>query len=108
MPWRVLVSAMAIGLATPTETRGQKAGAQVLDVGQAGRELITFIPECLQGSSHGASYLTGIINCQIKKENPTQTLSDFRAYFQVVRPLPLSLFEISGGTTKIYSQNRPS
>ena len=30
--------------------------------------------------------LTGIINCQIKKENPTQTLSDFRAYFQVVRP----------------------
>jgi hypothetical protein len=32
------------------------------------------------------SCLTGIINCQIKKENPTETLSDFRGYFQVVRP----------------------
>jgi hypothetical protein len=34
----------------------------------------------------GASCLTGIINCQIRKENPKQTLSDFLVDFHVVRP----------------------
>jgi hypothetical protein len=34
----------------------------------------------------GASYLTGIIYCQTRKENPSQTLSDFRHHSYVVRP----------------------
>jgi len=34
----------------------------------------------------GASCLTGIITCQIKKENPTKTLSEFRLDSHVVRP----------------------
>jgi hypothetical protein len=34
----------------------------------------------------GASYLTGIIDCQTRKENPNQTLSDFTEDFYVVRP----------------------
>jgi len=36
----------------------------------------------------GASYLTGIINCQTWKEKPAQTLSDFGADFHDVRPNP--------------------
>jgi hypothetical protein len=35
----------------------------------------------------GASCLTGIINCQIRKENPSQTLSDVAVDFYDVRPL---------------------
>jgi hypothetical protein len=31
-------------------------------------------------------YLTGIIACQIRKENPTQTLSDFNPDSFVVHP----------------------
>src|SRR6266853_6018785 len=34
----------------------------------------------------GASYLTDIINCQTRKENPSQTLSDFGVNFHVVLP----------------------
>jgi hypothetical protein len=37
----------------------------------------------------GASYLTDIINCQTRKENPNQTLSDFRVNFHDVLP-PMS------------------
>jgi hypothetical protein len=40
----------------------------------------------------GASCLTDIITCQIKKENPTKTLSDFRPHSDVVRPLGGTLF----------------
>src|SRR6266853_4942523 len=36
----------------------------------------------------GASCLTGIINCQIRKENPSQTLSDVAVDFYDVRPGP--------------------
>src|SRR6266571_7733031 len=35
----------------------------------------------------GASYLTDIINCQTRKENPSQTQSDFGVNFHVVLPL---------------------
>jgi hypothetical protein len=89
----VLLSTMAVGLAAPTEARGQKTGAQVLDVGQTGDELIPFISECLQGNGHRSLLsdrhykLSGIINCQIRKENPNQTLSDSAGDFYVVRPL---------------------
>jgi hypothetical protein len=34
----------------------------------------------------GASYLTDIITCQIKKEKPTKTLSEFCLDSDVVRP----------------------
>jgi hypothetical protein len=34
----------------------------------------------------GASCLTDTITCQIKKEDPTKTLSEFRLNFDVVRP----------------------
>jgi len=34
----------------------------------------------------GASCLTDIITCQIKKENPTKTLSEFCLDSDVVRP----------------------
>jgi hypothetical protein len=34
----------------------------------------------------GASYLTGIINCQTREEKPAQTLSDFGVDFHDVRP----------------------
>src|SRR6267143_520224 len=34
----------------------------------------------------GASCLTGTINCQIRKENPSQTLSDVAVDFYDVRP----------------------
>jgi hypothetical protein len=34
----------------------------------------------------GASCLTGIINCQIRKENPSHTLSDIKVDFYDVRP----------------------
>jgi hypothetical protein len=34
----------------------------------------------------GASCLTGIINCQIRKENPSHTLSDVTVDFYDVRP----------------------
>ena len=40
---RVLLSAVAVRLATLTETRSQKTGTQVFDVSQTGRELIAFI-----------------------------------------------------------------
>src|SRR6267143_882459 len=33
------------------------------------------------------SYLTDIITCQIRKQNPGQTLSDFGVNFHVVHPL---------------------
>jgi hypothetical protein len=88
----VLLSTVAVGLAAPTEARGQKTGAQVLDVGQTGDELIPFISECLQGNGHRSLLsdrhykLSGIINCQIRKENPNQTLSDSAGDFYVVRP----------------------
>jgi hypothetical protein len=39
----VLLSAVAVGLATLTETRSQKTGAQVFNVSQAGGELMAFI-----------------------------------------------------------------
>jgi len=48
----VLLSAVAVELATLTEPRGQKTGAQVIDAGQTRDELIAFISECLQGKSH--------------------------------------------------------
>jgi len=35
----------------------------------------------------GASYLTDIINCQTRTENPSQTLSDFGVNFYAVLPL---------------------
>jgi len=35
----------------------------------------------------GTSYLTGIIACQIGKENPAQTLSDFDPDSYVVHPV---------------------
>jgi len=35
----------------------------------------------------GASCLTDIITCQIKKENPTKTLSEFCLDSDVVRPI---------------------
>jgi hypothetical protein len=43
----VLLGAVAVRLATLTETRGQKAGTQVIDAGQASRELIASISQCL-------------------------------------------------------------
>ncbi len=83
----VFLSAVAVGLATLTEPRGQKTRAQVIDAGQTRNELIT----CLSRSACkemviGASCLTGIINCQIRKENPSQTLSDVAVDFYDVRP----------------------
>lgn len=39
----VLPSAVAVGLATLTETRGQKTGAQVFHVSQTGGDLMAFI-----------------------------------------------------------------
>ena len=51
--WGILLGAVAVRLATFTETRGQKTGTQILDVGHAGGELIAFIPQCFQGSGHG-------------------------------------------------------
>ena len=47
MTWGVLLGAVAVQLATLTETRGQKTRTQVADAGQTGRELITSISECL-------------------------------------------------------------
>jgi hypothetical protein len=38
---------MAVRLATLSETRGQKARAQVIDAGQTGRELIASSSQCL-------------------------------------------------------------
>jgi len=49
---RILLSAVAVGLATLAEPRGQKAGAQVLNAAQTSGELIPFLSECLQGSVH--------------------------------------------------------
>src|ERR1700674_1393205 len=70
--WGILLGAVAVRLATFTETRGQKTGTQIVDVGHASGELVAFIPQCFQGSGHGcASCLTDIIACQIQKENPT-------------------------------------
>src|SRR5215468_7803151 len=43
--WGTLPSTVAVGLATLTESRGQKTGAQVADLGQASRKLITFFAE---------------------------------------------------------------
>jgi hypothetical protein len=83
----ILLSAVTVALATFTKSRGEKTGAQVIDAGQAGGELITSISECLQGTVHRTSCLTGIINCQMRKENPKQTLSDFPVDFHDVRPL---------------------
>jgi hypothetical protein len=39
----VLLGAVAVGLATLPETRGQKTGTQVIDARQTGRELIASI-----------------------------------------------------------------
>jgi hypothetical protein len=38
---------MTVRLATLTETRGENTGAQVVDSGQTGRELIAAISKCL-------------------------------------------------------------
>jgi hypothetical protein len=48
----ILLSAVAVGLATLAEPRGQKAGAQVRNAAQTSGELIPFISECLQGNVH--------------------------------------------------------
>ena len=48
----ILLSAVAVGLATLAEPRGQKAGAQVLNTAQTSGELIPFLSECLQGNVH--------------------------------------------------------
>jgi hypothetical protein len=48
----ILLSAVAVGLATLAEPRGQKAGAQVLHAAQTSGELIPFLSECLQGNVH--------------------------------------------------------
>ena len=45
----------------------------------------------------GASCLTGIITCQIRKENPDQTLPDFHPDSYVVHPRPDLRFEILQG-----------
>jgi hypothetical protein len=66
MPRGILLGAVAVGLATLTETRGQKAGTQVINTRQTGRELIAW------------------------KENPGQTLSDFGVNFHVVLPILLA------------------
>src|SRR5580700_1104676 len=52
MSGRVFPGAVAVRLATLTETRGQKTGTQVLDVGQTGRQLIASISQCLQWNGH--------------------------------------------------------
>src|SRR6266446_6395707 len=82
----VLLGAVAVRLATLTETRGQKAGTQIIDAGQTGRQLIASISECLQGNGHGNLYLTDIIDCQTRKQNPSQTLSNFAVNFHDVLP----------------------
>ena len=53
MSWGILLGAVAVRLATFTETRGQKTGTQIVDVGHASGKLIAFIPQCFQESSHG-------------------------------------------------------
>src|SRR6267143_6272637 len=51
----------------------------------------------------GASCLTGIINCQIRKENPSQTLSDVAVDFYDVRPTVFRSLTIRG--TNLYNQS---
>ena len=48
MSGRPFLGAVAVRLATLTETRGQKTGTQVVDAGQTGRQLIASISQCLQ------------------------------------------------------------
>jgi hypothetical protein len=56
--WGILLGAVAVRLATFTETRSQKTGTQIVDVGHASGELIAFIPQCFQGSGHGCCLLS--------------------------------------------------
>jgi hypothetical protein len=44
--WGILQGTVAVGLATLTKARGQKTGAQIVDVGQISGELIAFFPQC--------------------------------------------------------------
>jgi hypothetical protein len=42
----IFLGAVAVGLATLTETRGQNTRTQIVDAGQTSGELIAFIPQC--------------------------------------------------------------
>src|ERR1700680_3610858 len=48
------------------------------------------------------SYLTDIITCQIRKENPGQTLSDFGVNFHVVLPSQICCVSLRLKTATIY------
>src|SRR6266480_1782382 len=92
----VLLSAVAVGLATLTEPRGQKTGAQVIDAGQTRDELITFISECLQGNGHGSLLSDRYYKLSEQKRKPQPTLSDFAGDFYVVRPKERQIYNSSG------------
>jgi len=66
----VFLSAVAVGLATLTEPRGQKTGAQVIDADQTRNELITFISECLQGNGHRSLLSDRYYKLSDKKRKP--------------------------------------
>lgn len=50
----------------------------------------------------GASCLTGIITCQIKKENPTKTLSEFCLDSHVARPFATSPLSYLTARVKLF------
>ena len=66
----VFLSAVAVGLATLTEPRGQKTRAQVIDAGQTRNELITFISQCLQGNGHRSLLSDRYYKLSDKKRKP--------------------------------------
>jgi plasmid replication initiation protein len=82
----VLLSAVAVGLATLTKARGQKTGAQVLDTGQTRDELITLISECLQGNGHRSLLSDRHYKLSDKKRKPQPNPSRLVEDFYVVRP----------------------
>jgi len=85
----VFLSAVAVGLATLTEPRGQKTRAQVIDAGQTRNELITFISQCLQGNGHRRLLSDRYYKLSDKKRKPQP--NSIRRCSGFLRRAPLEL-----------------
>jgi hypothetical protein len=61
VPWVTLLGAVAVRFSAFTDSRGQKTGTQVVDVGQTSGELILFFAEASKDVVMDTSCLTGIL-----------------------------------------------
>src|SRR3982074_151261 len=82
----VLLGAVAVRFAALTETRGQKARTQVLDVGQTGGQLLAAISGGLPGKSHGSLLSDRHYKLSDTETKPQPNLIKLRSEFSCRAP----------------------